>query len=145
VKQQHKHERNLIMNKLFLILIFSLLGSVLFAQTDLTGTWDTGKENTLVKIYEKEGVYLGEIISSDNPKAEIGTQLIKDLNNEDGEWRGQLYAIKREKWVDAEMELEEGILKIKVSAGFRSRTVEWTKVKSEAEADTIKTEDIDEF
>jgi uncharacterized protein (DUF2147 family) len=90
-------------------------------------------------------VYLGEIISSDNPKAEIGTQLIKDLNNEDGEWRGQLYAIKRETWVDAEMELEEGILKIKVSAGFRSRTVEWTKVKSEAEADTIKTEDIDEF
>lgn len=121
------------MKKLFAVLIFSLLGSALFAQNDLTGTWDTGKDSTLVKIYEKEGVYFGEIVSSDNPKAEIGKQLIKDLKNEDGEWKGKLYAAKKKKWVDAEMELEDDNLKITVKAGFVKKTIEWKKVEANKE------------
>jgi len=121
------------MKKLFLVLIFSLLGSALFAQTDLTGTWDTGKDSTLVKIFEMEGVYLGEIVSSDNPKAEIGRQLIKDLKNEDGEWKGKLYAVKKKEWVDAKMELEGSNLKITIKAGFFKKTIEWKKVESATE------------
>jgi len=121
------------MKKLFLVLIFSLLGSALVAQTDLTGTWDTGKDSTLVKIFEKEGVHFGEIVSSDNPKAEIGKQLIKDLKNEDGEWKGKLYAAKKQKWVDAVMKLEDGDLKITVKQGFMKKTIEWKKVESVTE------------
>lgn len=118
------------MKKLFLVLIFSLFGLTLFAQTDLTGTWNTGKDSTLVKIFANEGVYFGEIVSSDNPKAEIGKQLIKDLKNEDGAWKGKLYAVKKKEWVDAVMELEDGNLKITVSVGFRKKTIEWEKVES---------------
>jgi uncharacterized protein (DUF2147 family) len=121
------------MKKLFLVLIFSLLSSALFAQTDLTGTWNTGKDNTLVKIFEKDGVYVGEIESSDNPKAEIGKQLIKDLRNEDDEWAGKLYAIKKKEWVDAEMELIDDNLKITIKAGFFKKTIEWKKVASASE------------
>jgi uncharacterized protein (DUF2147 family) len=128
-----KYERNVIMKKLLFVLIFCLLGSVLFAQTDLTGTWNTGKENTLVKIYEKEGVYFGELISSDNPKAQIGRQLIKDLKNEKGEWKGKLYAPKKKEWVDAEMDLVDDDLNITIKAGFFKKTIEWKKVASASE------------
>jgi len=121
------------MKKLIAVLIFSLLGPALFAHTDLTGTWDTGMENTLVKIFEKEGVYFGEIVSSDNSKAEIGKQIIKDLKNEDDEWKGKLYVIKKKKWVNAVMELEDGHMKITIKAGFKKKTIEWKKVEPNME------------
>jgi hypothetical protein len=111
----------------------SLLGSMLFAHTDVTGTWDTGQENTLVKIFEKEGVYFGEIVSSDNSKVEIGKQLIKDLMYKKGKWKGKLYAIKKKKWVNAEMELEDGNMKIKIKAGFSRKTLKWKKVEPNKE------------
>ena len=121
------------MKKLFVVLIFSLLGSSLFAQTDIIGTWNTGEENTLVKIVEKEGEYFGEIVSSDNPKVEIGKQIIKDLKNKEGVWNGKLYAVRKKEWVDAEMSLEDDTLKINIKAGFRKKTVEWIKVESTKE------------
>jgi uncharacterized protein (DUF2147 family) len=111
---------------------FFLLGSALFSQTDLTGTWDTGKDNTLVKIFEKEGVYLGEIVSSDNPEA-IGKQIIKDIMHKDGEWKGKLYAAQKKKWVDAKMNLEDDNLKIAIKAGFFKKTIKWKRVKSTKE------------
>jgi hypothetical protein len=86
-------------------------------------------ENTLVKIFEKEGVYFGEIVSSDNPNAEIGKQLIKDLMRENGKWKGKLYVIKKKKWVNAVMELEDSYVKITIKAGFRKKTIEWKKVE----------------
>jgi hypothetical protein len=121
------------MKKLFVVLTISLLGSALFAQTDLTGTWNTGMDNTLVKIFEKDGVYWGEIVFSDNPKAEIGKQLIKDLKNEDGERKGKLFAPKKKEWVDAEMDLEDDNLKITIKAGFFKKTITWKKVASTTE------------
>jgi hypothetical protein len=129
VKQHQKHERRIIMKKLIAVLIFSLFGSALFAQTDLAGNWDTGMENTLVKIFEKKGVYFGEIVSSDNPEAEIGKQLIKDLMHENGKWKGKLYAVKKKKWVNAVVELEDGHMKITIKAGFKKKTIEWNKVE----------------
>ena len=117
------------MKKFYLVLFFCLLSSALFAQGDLTGTWNTGKENTLVKIFEKEGVYFGEIVSSDNPKAVIGKQIIKDLKKEDNEWKGKLYAIKKKKWVNAKMVLENEKLIITVKAGIIKKKIKWKKVE----------------
>jgi len=121
------------MKKYFFIWIFSLLGSALFAQDDLTGSWNTGKQNTIIKIFEKEGVYFGELISSDNPKAIIGKQLIKDVKNDDGEWKGKLFAVKKKEWVDAEFDMKEDNLEITISVGFFTKTIEWKKVKSATE------------
>jgi hypothetical protein len=116
------------MKKLFSVLIFCLLGSVVYAQTDVTGTWDTGKYSTHVKILEKEGVYTGEIAASANPQAIIGTQLIKDIENEKGKWKGKLFAAKIQKWVDAEFKPEESVLKITVKAGLMKKTIEWKRI-----------------
>ncbi len=115
------------MKNLFLVLFFSVCSFTLFAQSNLSGTWNTGKYNTLVKIYKNEAVYIGKIISSDNPKAKIGKLLIKDLKLDNGEWKCQLYAPKRKEWYDAEMEKDGDILEITVSVGFFSKTVEWKK------------------
>jgi hypothetical protein len=129
------------MKKLLLVLILSLLGTALYAQTDLAGTWNTGKENTLVKIYEKEGIYFGEIISSDNPNVEIGKQIVKDVKSEKENWKGKLYLVAKQKWADAKMVPADDKLTITVSRRRVKRTVEWTRVKTETEAEEAKTEE----
>ncbi len=115
------------MKSIFLMTIFSLIVSSLFAQSDITGTWNTGDQNTHVKIENQEEVLTGKIISSDNPKAKPGSLLIKEVKLKRGKWKGQLYAPKKEEWYDAEFTKKGNKLEIVISVGFMSKTVEWTK------------------
>lgn len=113
------------------ILILNLFLSIFFiSNNDIIGVWDANKDNTLVKIYEVNNVYYGEILSSDNPTAKKGTIILKDLKFESGKWIGKFYSIKFNKTLDAEIEVEKDILKIKVSAGFISKKSEWEKTES---------------
>jgi uncharacterized protein (DUF2147 family) len=123
-----KHAMKVMIKKILLVLIFCLTGSVVFAQGDLTGTWDTRKQDTIVKIYEKDGQYFGKIISSDNPEAEIGKQIIKNFKHEDGEWKGKLYAVKQKRWFDAKMEIKDNNLEITISVGFFHKKIVWNKI-----------------
>jgi uncharacterized protein (DUF2147 family) len=82
------------MKKLFFALALSLFATSVFAQAPISGTWDTGKDSTFVRIHEQDGSFIGEIVSSANPKAQIGRRLLKDLKNEAGVWRGKLFAPK---------------------------------------------------
>ncbi len=65
------------------------------AQEALTGVWNTGVDNTKIEITEDTGVFKGEILSSDNAKAKIGNQIIKDVKLRNGEYKGQIYAAKK--------------------------------------------------
>lgn len=98
------------------------------SQSDITGEWAVGKQNTVVKIQQQNEVYSGKIISSDNPKAKIGKLMIKGLKLKKGKWRGKIYAPRRSEWYDAEFIPNEKSIEIKIKAGFFSKTIEWTKL-----------------
>ena len=112
---------------------FAIITIILFsaftmnAQQAPTGIWNTGKDNTKIEIKEADGVYEGIILSSDNAKAPVGKQLLKDVKLVDGAWTGKLFAAKKGKWMDAVLEEKGKQLLITVSAGFMSKTVEWTR------------------
>lgn len=112
-------------------MIFSLLvlfsAMTIHAQESITGIWNTGNQNTKIEVKENNGMYGGNIISSDNAKAKIGKQLIKDVKSKNGEWKGKIYSVKKEKWMDAIFKEKDDILFITVEAGFMSKTIEWTK------------------
>ena len=93
------------------VLMFGLLSISTYAQsnTNLVGEWILGKQNTVVKIEQQEGVYLGKIISSDNPKVKIGKLMVKDVKEKKGKWKGKIYAPKRKEWYDAEAEANKMI------------------------------------
>ena len=111
-----------------LILIAATLCSFsVFGQSNLTGTWDTGEDNTVIEITESAGKTTGKIKSSDNPKASIGKVMLKDLKKSSSSWKGKIYAAKRQKWYDAEITQEGEILEIIISVGFFSKTVVWKK------------------
>lgn len=108
---------------------FSLLLSVgsLAAQSAPTGVWNTGNDNSKVEITEVDGNYVGTLISSDNTKAKIGKQLLKDLKPDGDAWKGKLFAPKKGKWLDATLQEKGNQLLIKVGSGFMSKTLKWKK------------------
>ena len=115
--------------KMFASILFSLFLSIisLHAQTAPTGVWNTGTDNTKIEIAEADGSYVGTLISSDNEKAKVGKQLLKDIELDGETWKGKLYAPKKGKWIDAVLEEKGEELLITVGSGFMSKTLEWKK------------------
>ena len=99
----------------------------LSAQDFPKGIWLTGEENTKIETYQKEGAWFGKIVSSDNPKAKIGKDILQEFKLKDGQWQGKLFAAKRGKILDAIIEPTQEVLNIKVSAGFFSKELAWKK------------------
>jgi uncharacterized protein (DUF2147 family) len=115
------------MKSILLMAIFGLIGSSIFAQSDISGTWNTGEQNTLVEIVKEGEAYAGKVISSNNDKLKPGTLLIKDVKRKKKKWMGQLYAPKKDEWYKAEFANKGNTLEIVLSVGIMSKTVEWTK------------------
>lgn len=114
-----------IFRNFFTILMLSIMSKSVFAQSDFSGKWYVGEKNTVVKLEKTNSVYTGKIIASDDPKAEIGKLIVKDLKETNGKWKGKLYAPKRKEWYDAEFKLKADKLIIKISVGHFSKTIEW--------------------
>lgn len=97
------------------------------AQSTIEGVWATGKDNTTVEIRATDDVLEGKIKSSDNTKAEVGTRIIKNLREDEGSYKGELYIIKMQRWVNATFSPKGEKLIVTVSAGFRSKTIQWER------------------
>ncbi|WP_075340591.1 DUF2147 domain-containing protein [Tenacibaculum agarivorans] len=111
-----------------LIIIFTLLfSSTLNAQEAIVGVWNTARFNTKIEIKENKGVCNGFIVSSDTSKAKVGKQIVKDVQVKDGEWKGKIFSIKRNKWYNAILELKENELHVLVKAGLFKKTMLWTR------------------
>ncbi|HMB59022.1 MAG TPA: DUF2147 domain-containing protein [Xanthomonadales bacterium] len=107
--------------------IFFACFSALAAEPGLDGNWQTGEDNTVVSVSAQDGVYTGKLVSSDNPKAKVGTEILRNVSLVDGVWKGSLYAPKRDKVMDAVITPATDELSIKVSAGLVRKTVTWTR------------------
>ncbi len=109
--------------------LFALLCTFcsLTAQQPMEGIWQTGKDNTTIKIIHLNDEWVGQIMSSDNSKATTGTQMIKGLKKQGKGFAGQLYVFRYNRWVDAFFEPKGNSLFVTVSSGFRSKTIEWIK------------------
>jgi len=115
------------MKKVQCLLVALSFLTTLIAQDFPKGIWLTGEENTKIETYEKDGAWFGKIVSSDNPKAKIGKDILRDFKAEDGEWKGKLFAAKRGKILDAIIDPNKEELKITVSAGFFTKELAWKK------------------
>lgn len=108
------------------ILLFVLFSTLsINAQSSIEGIWNTGKENTKIKIKKNNNEIEGVILSSDNAKAPIGKLMIKEVIEKNAVFRGKLDVIKKGKWVDAVFNRKGDTLNITVSSGWMSKTIQW--------------------
>lgn len=113
--------------KILVTICILISGMTLNAQTSILGTWNTGKENTIIEITEEDGVCSATFISSDNAKLKIGSQFLKDVKAVKAEWKGKLYSVKKKKWYDVTLKEKGDILEAKVKAGLMKKTLEWKR------------------
>ena len=113
----------------------------------IVGVWDTG-DGAHVEVYEREGKYHGKFTRFyDDPPAGgfdvknpdsalrgrplLGTDLILNFEFDDRKWKhGRIYNPENGKQYKADLELEDGVLKVRGWLGIRllGRTVTWTRV-----------------
>jgi len=111
--------------QLILVSIISLTS--LSAQSSLEGKWNTGEENTIIQTYEKDGAWYGKILSSDNANAKIGTVILQGFKQDGDVWKGKLYAVKRDKLMDAEISTATSTLNITISVSFMTKKLKWKR------------------
>lgn len=109
-------------------LLIGLLITIFSYPDAYIGNWKTNKDNTKIEIYQKDDALFGKIISSDNEKAKIGTNILQNFKYENEKWIGKVFAVKINKLVDAEMKIVNGKLEVAIDNGFFSKTIEWQKV-----------------
>lgn len=113
------------MEKVIFLLAF-FISFTAFSQNELVGTWDTGKENSIVEIYEDNGELFGKIISSD--RAEVVRKInLKNLQNKGDHWEGELFVFKRRSWYDVDIHEENDTLYLVISVGFFEKEVQWPR------------------
>jgi hypothetical protein len=111
--------------KILVLFLGVLLTSIsMNAQQSINGIWNTGQDNTKIKIDNT----IGKIHSSDNAKATVGKLIIKDLNKVGNSYKGKLYLIRRNLWADAVFVPNGKLLNVTISAGFQKKTVVWNLV-----------------
>ena len=116
------------MKNLLLISVLTLVVVALNGQEMTEAVWLTGEENTKIETFQRDGLWYGKIVSSDNSKAKIGKEILQDFVEIDGEWKGKLYAAKKDKLMNAVIIPSFEKLNITVSAGLFKKKLTWTRV-----------------
>ncbi len=82
-------------------LINLILITIISAQEPIEGLWLTPKDNTIIETYQKDDKWFGKIVSSDNPKAIEGLDILRNFTQSGKHFNGKIFAIKRRKTIDA--------------------------------------------
>ena len=108
--------------------LFALLfGVISMNAQSIEGLWNTGKENTIINIKKVNSNFEGIIDDSDNPNAQIGKVLVKDIVKSGNTYKGKIYVLDKKEWYNAEFEPKNERLLITVSSGFGKKKIEWKK------------------
>ena len=99
----------------------------MYAQTSIDGVWNTGKDNTKVKITKENNIWMGKILSSDNEKAPLGKEILKDLEKKGETWNGKLFVIRKKEWYNVRIQINGNELELIVKAGFINKSSIWER------------------
>lgn len=116
------------MKYLLTIIIASISLSKTISQSTLEGVWDTGMENTLIHIYKSDDQYMGKVLASDNEKAPIDMQVLRNVKQVESHWEGEFFIPRFGTWMEAEFAPSKESLDVQVSVGWFKRKRTWSRV-----------------
>ena len=116
---------------------------------DIIGLWDT-RDGAHVEMYERDGKYFGRFVhfydeppaggvDAENPDPDLrgrsllGTDFILRFEFDGEKWKsGRIYNPENGKEYKADIELKNGLLRVRGWVGIRllGRTVEWVRISS---------------
>ncbi len=122
---------------------------------DIIGLWDTG-DGAHVEVYERDGLYHGKFrhfydeppadgVDAKNPdpalrgRPLVGADFILNFAFDGKKWTdGRIYNPENGKQYKADLEMQDGVLKVRGWLGVRllGRTVSWSRLDASAEGAT---------
>lgn len=111
----------------FVIVIISWL--FFTPQSSPLGVWLYKEDGSKIEIWESEGKLFATVIATGNPSTKAGTQILKDFEILDGQWKGKYHIIKKKRWVDATLEPKGNLLHIELEFDFTHKKFHWYKQK----------------
>jgi hypothetical protein len=96
----------------------------------IVGDWKPTDMDVDIRIFPKDGKYVGGVIKATNP-ALVNTELLREIQFDaaTGTWRGEMFALKRGEFVPMTIKMTANGFEMVASAGFMSKTVEWVRVQ----------------
>jgi len=98
----------------------------------IVGSFADKDNGNTVEFYKEKDRYFGKITSLKNSggKAQIGTILLRNLTYADKQWRGKIYAPKRDQEFPVTITFSDpDTMVLKVDAGMMTRTLTWKRVQ----------------
>ncbi len=124
------------MMQIFVMLAALLLSNTGIAQETLSGFWHNAENDITIEIRKTGKGHEGIIRNHANPQANGRRMLYLTQYNENARlWTGTLFALKRNKELDATAQLKSAsVLEVTAKAGWFSKTLHWTRMESPANA-----------
>jgi uncharacterized protein (DUF2147 family) len=95
----------------------------------ILGTWVMEDNNTEIEIEKDGDLYKGTVTKSDLEKA-VGKEMLQDLKEADGIWKGKFYVVRRDRLVDVTLkELDDGMLEMEITGPIRSKIVNLSRAE----------------
>jgi hypothetical protein len=91
--------------------------------------WLTNTDGDKIETYHKEGKWFGKLVASKSKDAPLGTTVLRNFVLVNGQWRGQVYSIKRDQEADGTIEASPDTLVIDIPIAFFSITLKWHNEK----------------
>lgn len=113
------------MNLIFLLLNLSIVN---LWQQDVMGRWNTGKSDTIIETFMKDGKLYGKVISSLDKEAKIGNEILRNFQFNEDKWSGEFYLAKRNRLFNADLVITGSDMEITLYTGFRDRILVWKKI-----------------
>ncbi len=99
--------------------------------TMLAAIWLTSTEGDQIETYQKDGKWFGKLVASNSKDAPLGTTVLRNFVLIDGQWRGQVYSIKRDQEAGGTIVPSPDTLVIDIPLVFFSITLKWHNEKSQ--------------
>lgn len=96
----------------------------------IIGDWKPTDMDVDIRIFPKDGKYVGGVIKAVNP-ALVNTELLREIQFDpaSGMWRGEVFALKRGEFVPMTIKMTANGFEMVAGSGFMSKTVEWVRVQ----------------
>jgi uncharacterized protein (DUF2147 family) len=100
------------------------------AQADaVQGKWRHPEQGVVMEIVKSGAGYEGKVVESTVPAAPVGKLLLRGVTYDaaKGEWRGEIFAVKRGEFVPMSAKLSGGRLVMTAGKGMFSKELTWPR------------------
>ncbi len=100
------------------------------ASSKILGCWKDEDQGAVVEVTQKNGVFVGRLISTPHREVKLGIAIFRGLKFDAAEnrWVGRVYAPRRDSTYNATFQVKGNILKMKVTFGLLWKNVKWYQV-----------------